>query len=44
MLEATRIGADVCTAPFKVLTQLCKHPLTDIGLAKFLADWEQVPK
>lgn len=44
VLESARIGADVCTMPFKVIKQLVQHPLTDIGLAKFLADWEKVPK
>lgn len=38
---AARIGADVCTIPPKVLGQLLKHPLTDIGLAQFLADHEK---
>ena len=44
VLEAARLGADVVTVPMKVIRQLVKHPLTDIGLAKFLADWEKVPK
>ena len=44
VLEAARLGADVATVPFSVLDQLVKHPLTDIGLKKFLADWEKVPK
>ncbi|MEE9274611.1 MAG: fructose-6-phosphate aldolase [bacterium] len=39
LLEAARMGADVATLPFKVIGQLLKHPLTDIGLEKFLADW-----
>ena len=45
IVEAARIGADVCTLPFKVFLQLMKHPLTDSGLAQFLKDWEkmQVP-
>ncbi len=43
-LEAARIGSDVITAPFKVLTQLLQHPLTDNGLAQFLADWEKAKK
>ena len=38
------MGADVATIPFQVLAQLAKHPLTDIGLKRFLADWEKVPK
>jgi len=44
ILEAALIGADVATAPFKVLEMLVKHPLTDIGLAKFLKDWEKAPQ
>jgi transaldolase len=40
-LEAARIGSDVITAPFSVLKQLLKHPLTDSGLKQFLADWEK---
>lgn len=41
VVEAALIGADVVTMPFKVLEQLIKHPLTDIGLEKFLSDWEK---
>ncbi|MCB2185725.1 MAG: fructose-6-phosphate aldolase [Deltaproteobacteria bacterium] len=44
VVEAALMGADVCTIPFKVISQLLKHPLTDIGLAKFLADWEKRDK
>jgi transaldolase len=44
MLQAAEMGADVATVPLKVVKQLVKHPLTDIGLAQFLADWEKVPK
>ena len=44
VMEAARMGADVATCPLKVLMQLVKHPLTDIGLERFLADWEKVPK
>ena len=44
VLEAARIGADVATIPFNVIEQLARHPLTDIGLKKFLSDWEKVPK
>jgi transaldolase len=44
VLEAARMGADICTIPFKVIGQLVKHPLTDIGMEKFLADWKNVPK
>jgi transaldolase len=42
--EAALMGAHVATMPFKVLEQLLKHPLTDIGLERFLKDWEKVPK
>lgn len=41
VLEAALMGADVATIPFKVIAQLAKHPLTDIGLEKFLADWKK---
>ena len=44
VLEAARLGAHVCTMPFKVIKQLFHHPLTDIGLERFLADWQQVPQ
>jgi len=44
VVEAARLGADVCTMPPAVLDKLFKHPLTDIGLARFLKDWESVPK
>src|SRR5215510_3143600 len=40
IIEAARMGADVATCPPAVIEQCFKHPLTDIGLAKFLADWE----
>ena len=43
VVEAALIGADVVTMPFKVISQMLKHPLTDIGLEKFLADWRKVP-
>jgi transaldolase len=42
--QSARMGAHVATCPFSVLMQLAKHPLTDIGLKKFLEDWEKVPK
>lgn len=44
VLEAARMGAHVATIPFNVINQLANHPLTDAGIAKFLADWEKVPK
>ena len=42
--NAALIGADICTIPFSVITQLAKHPLTDIGIEKFLADWQKTKK
>lgn len=44
VLEAAKMGAHVATCPHGVLMQLVKHPLTDIGLDKFLADWNKVPQ
>jgi len=41
-VESCLMGADVCTMPFKVIEQLAKHPLTDIGLEKFLDDWKKL--
>jgi transaldolase len=41
VLRAALLGADVATMPFKVLGQLYKHPLTDVGLERFLADWKK---
>ncbi|MGH9145625.1 MAG: fructose-6-phosphate aldolase [Vicinamibacterales bacterium] len=41
VVEAARMGADVCTCPAAVIDSLFKHPLTDIGLEKFLKDWEK---
>jgi len=42
--QAALLGAHVATCPLSVLMQLAKHPLTDIGLAKFLDDWKKVPQ
>jgi transaldolase len=42
LLKCAEIGADVATCPLKVITDLLSHPLTDIGLAKFLADHKKV--
>jgi transaldolase len=42
--ESARLGADVATMPLKVIDQLLKHPLTDIGLDKFLSDWDDLQK
>jgi transaldolase len=44
VLDAALIGADIATIPFNVLKQLMNHPLTDIGLEKFLKDWESLQK
>jgi len=44
MVRSALAGADVCTIPFSVIQQLTKHPLTDIGIERFLKDWEKVPK
>lgn len=41
VLESAKMGADVVTLPLKVLEQILRHPLTDIGLEKFLADWDK---
>ena len=44
VVDAALAGADVATIPFKVVMQLLKHPLTDAGQAKFLADWKKMQK
>ena len=44
VVESALAGADIATVPFKVLNQMIKHPLTDIGIDKFLKDWEKVKK
>jgi transaldolase len=44
VLDAAKIGADIATMPYAVMEKLVQHPLTDIGLARFLKDWEKVPK
>jgi len=44
VVDAALVGAHIATMPFKVLQQLIRHPLTDIGVEKFLADWEKVPR
>jgi transaldolase len=41
VVEAARLGADICTCPAKVIDQMFNHPLTDIGLKNFLADWDK---
>jgi transaldolase len=44
VVQAGMLGADVVTLPFKVLEQLYKHPLTDVGLERFLSDWQKTGK
>lgn len=44
VLDAALLGADIATIPYKVIAQLAKHPLTDLGMAQFLADWEKRKK
>lgn len=44
VVEAALMSAHVATIPFKVMEQLSKHPLTDIGIERFLEDWKKVPK
>jgi transaldolase len=41
ILNSALIAADICTIPFSVMKQLAKHPLTDVGIAKFMADWDK---
>jgi len=42
LVEAALMGADVCTIPFAVINKLFNHPLTDIGIDKFLSDWKKL--
>jgi len=44
VVEAAKMGADIATIPYSVIIQLIKHPLTDVGIERFLKDWEKVPK
>lgn len=44
VVESALMGAHVATIPFKVIEQLSKHTLTDVGIERFLKDWEKVPK
>jgi transaldolase len=44
LVQSALIGADVATVPFKVIQQMMQHPLTDKGLAAFLADWDKLQK
>lgn len=42
VVEAAKIGADIATIPYNVIIQLLKHPLTDVGIERFLKDWERM--
>ena len=44
VVDAAKIGADIATVPFAVIEQLIKHPLTDIGIQRFIEDWKKIPK
>lgn len=44
VINAARIGCHIATIPYNVIVQMAKHPLTDIGIERFLKDWETVPK
>ncbi|MCK4600264.1 fructose-6-phosphate aldolase [Candidatus Bipolaricaulota bacterium] len=44
VLDAALLGADIATVPYAVLKKLFNHPLTDVGIKRFLKDWEGVPK
>jgi transaldolase len=44
VVQSAMMGADIGTMPFSVISQLVKHPLTDIGLERFLADWKKAQK
>ncbi len=44
VIKAAQMGAHVATCPFSVLQQLAKHPLTDAGLERFLADWKKAKR
>lgn len=44
VIQAARIGAHISTIPYNVIVQMTKHPLTDLGIERFLKDWEGVPK
>lgn len=44
VVEAAKAGANIATVPYKVILQMIEHPLTKIGIERFLKDWESVPK
>ena len=43
-VQAAKIGADIATVPYSVLMQMIQHPLTDIGIKRFMADWQKLPQ
>jgi len=44
VVDAALLGAHICTIPFSVMLQLVKHPLTDVGLKKFIEDGKKIPR
>jgi transaldolase len=44
VIEAARLGADIATIPPEIIRKMVKHPLTDVGIERFLADWKKVKK
>lgn len=44
VMEAAKLGADIATVPFAIIEQLIKHPLTDLGVQRFLEDYKKIPK
>jgi transaldolase len=44
VVDAALAGSDIATIPFSVIEQLIKHPLTDIGIQRFLEDYKKIPK
>lgn len=44
VIECAKLGADIATVPYKVIMQMIEHPLTKVGIERFLKDWETVPK
>jgi len=43
-IQAAQVGAHIATIPYNVLMQMIKHPLTDIGISRFMSDWQQISK
>jgi transaldolase len=41
-VAAAKAGAHIATVPYKVLMQMIKHPLTDVGVTRFLGDWQSI--